>query len=317
MDQAITALGKTGFKGVYAMNDGTAGGAIAAMQAAGIDPKTVPTTGQDAELEAVQRILTGDQYMTVYKATKPEAETAAKIAVALANGKPIPPTLRHDEDQQRVDRRPVLPAHPGCGDEGQRRPRSSRTAAYSRRRIRRLLDSPRSAPRSSSRPASRPESARQVKRTESPNGAGETSRTAKARCTDADASPRAAGSPRASGPFRPSRRRLRGRRAARSSRLVGDNGAGKSTLIKAIAACSPPTPERSCFERQAGQDQQTPRPRAPRHRDRLPGPRAVRQPRRGREPLPRQELRRTGAAARDRRGRHGAARGRAARASCR
>jgi D-xylose transport system substrate-binding protein len=92
MDQAITALGKTGFKGVYAMNDGTAGGAIAAMQAAGVDPKTVPTTGQDAEQEAVQRILSGDQYMTVFKATKPEASDAAKIAVALANGKPIPTT---------------------------------------------------------------------------------------------------------------------------------------------------------------------------------------------------------------------------------
>jgi D-xylose transport system substrate-binding protein len=90
MDQAITALGKTGFKGVYAMNDGTAGGAIAAMQAAGVDPTTVPTTGQDAELEAVQRILVGQQYMTVYKATRPEAQTAAKIAVALAQGKPIP-----------------------------------------------------------------------------------------------------------------------------------------------------------------------------------------------------------------------------------
>jgi D-xylose transport system substrate-binding protein len=92
MDQAITALGKTGFKGVYAMNDGTAGGAIAAMQAAGVDPKTVPTTGQDAELEAVQRILSGDQFMTVFKATKPEAQTAAKIAVALAQGKPVPTT---------------------------------------------------------------------------------------------------------------------------------------------------------------------------------------------------------------------------------
>jgi D-xylose transport system substrate-binding protein len=93
MDQAITALGKTGFKGLYAMNDGTAGGAIAAMQAAGIDPKTIPSTGQDAELDAVQRILTGDQYMTVYKATKPEATAAAQMAVALANGKPIPANM--------------------------------------------------------------------------------------------------------------------------------------------------------------------------------------------------------------------------------
>jgi D-xylose transport system substrate-binding protein len=90
MDQAITRLGQNGFTGVYAMNDGTAGGAIAAMQSAGIDPKTIPTTGQDAELEAVQRILTGEQYMTVYKATRPEAEAAARIAVALAQGNQPP-----------------------------------------------------------------------------------------------------------------------------------------------------------------------------------------------------------------------------------
>jgi D-xylose transport system substrate-binding protein len=93
MDQAITAVGKTGFKGLYAMNDGTAGGAIAAMQAAGVDPKTIPSTGQDAESDAVQRILTGDQYMTVYKATKPEATAAAQIAVALAQGKPVPANM--------------------------------------------------------------------------------------------------------------------------------------------------------------------------------------------------------------------------------
>jgi D-xylose transport system substrate-binding protein len=93
MDQAITALGQSGFKGVYAMNDGTAGGAIAAMQGAGVDPKTVPTTGQDAELEGVQRILAGDQYMTVYKATKPEATAAAQMAVALARGQEVPANL--------------------------------------------------------------------------------------------------------------------------------------------------------------------------------------------------------------------------------
>jgi D-xylose transport system substrate-binding protein len=86
MDQAITALGKNGFVGVYAANDGTGGGAIAAMKGAGIDPKTRPTTGQDAELAAVQRVLTGEQYMTVYKAIRPEAEQAAQLAVDLVNG---------------------------------------------------------------------------------------------------------------------------------------------------------------------------------------------------------------------------------------
>jgi D-xylose transport system substrate-binding protein len=86
MDQAITALGKNGFVGVYAANDGTGGGAIAAMKSQGIDPSTRPVTGQDAELAAIQRILVGEQYMTVYKAIKPEAEQAAELAVALING---------------------------------------------------------------------------------------------------------------------------------------------------------------------------------------------------------------------------------------
>lgn len=86
MDQAITALGKNGFVGVYAANDGTGGGAIAAMKSAGIDPSTRPTTGQDAELAGIQRIVIGDQYMTVYKTYKQEATQAAQLAVALLRG---------------------------------------------------------------------------------------------------------------------------------------------------------------------------------------------------------------------------------------
>ena len=86
MDQAITALGDDGFVGVYAANDGTAGGAIAAMRAAGVDPNSRPTTGQDAELAGIQRIVAGDQYMTVYKTYKEEAGQAAQLAVDLLNG---------------------------------------------------------------------------------------------------------------------------------------------------------------------------------------------------------------------------------------
>jgi D-xylose transport system substrate-binding protein len=85
MDQAITALGADQINGVYAANDGTAGGAIAAMKGAGIDPLP-PVTGQDAELAAIQRIVAGEQGMTVYKAIKPEAELAAELAIALLNG---------------------------------------------------------------------------------------------------------------------------------------------------------------------------------------------------------------------------------------
>lgn len=86
MDQAISALGRDGFVGVYAANDGTAGGAIASMRSNGIDPATRPTTGQDAELAGIQRIVVGSQYMTVFKAYTPEATQAAQLAVAVLNG---------------------------------------------------------------------------------------------------------------------------------------------------------------------------------------------------------------------------------------
>jgi D-xylose transport system substrate-binding protein len=91
MEQAITALGKDKITGVYAANDGTGGGAIAAMKSAGFS-KIPPVTGQDAELAAIQRILAGDQYMTVYKAIKPEADIAAEMAVALGKGQKFAPT---------------------------------------------------------------------------------------------------------------------------------------------------------------------------------------------------------------------------------
>ncbi len=102
MEQAITALGKDGFVGVYAANDGNAGGAIAAMKGNGVDPKTIPTTGQDAELAGIQRILIGEQYMTVYKAIKPEAEQAAELAVQLAKGE-TPPAPKDKVDNGMKD----------------------------------------------------------------------------------------------------------------------------------------------------------------------------------------------------------------------
>jgi D-xylose transport system substrate-binding protein len=89
MEQAITSIGKDKIVGVYAANDGTAGGAIAAMKANGLKPLP-PVTGQDAELAAIQRVVSGEQFMTVYKAIKPEAEVAAELAVALAKGQAAP-----------------------------------------------------------------------------------------------------------------------------------------------------------------------------------------------------------------------------------
>jgi D-xylose transport system substrate-binding protein len=74
-------------QGVYAANDGQAGGVISALTGAGVAADALPpVTGQDAELAAIQRIVSGQQAMTIYKPIPIEAEKAAEVAVALANG---------------------------------------------------------------------------------------------------------------------------------------------------------------------------------------------------------------------------------------
>ncbi|HEY5977595.1 MAG TPA: sugar ABC transporter substrate-binding protein [Solirubrobacterales bacterium] len=97
--QAITALGNDGFAGIYAANDDTGGGAIAALKGAGLNPAEKPVTGQDATVAGLQRILAGQQYMTVYKAITPEATIAAEFAIALAEGEEIP----QDEITEELD----------------------------------------------------------------------------------------------------------------------------------------------------------------------------------------------------------------------
>lgn len=73
---------------VYSANDGNAGGAIAALKAAGVSP-IPPITGLDASVAGLQAILAGDQLMTTYNAFKSEAEKAAEVAFELAQGKKL------------------------------------------------------------------------------------------------------------------------------------------------------------------------------------------------------------------------------------
>ena len=91
-------------QGVYAANDGQAGGVIAAMTGAGVDPADLPpVTGQDAELAAIQRIVAGEQAMTIYKPIPIEAETAAEVAVKLANGEDVSGTTDTGVDQTEYE----------------------------------------------------------------------------------------------------------------------------------------------------------------------------------------------------------------------
>jgi D-xylose transport system substrate-binding protein len=97
MEGSLTSLGKDGFDAVYVANDGMAGGAIAALKGAGIDPASRFVTGQDAELAGIQRILAGEQLMTVYQPIIQIAETAAELAVPIAQGEDPPADLASEK----------------------------------------------------------------------------------------------------------------------------------------------------------------------------------------------------------------------------
>jgi D-xylose transport system substrate-binding protein len=101
---------------IVASNDGTAGGAISALPPQLVGKVLV--TGQDAALDAVQRIVEGKQTMTVYKPIRPLAFSAVDAAIKLAhkekvdtkdtinNGKMDVPSILHQP--QVVDKSNVM-----------------------------------------------------------------------------------------------------------------------------------------------------------------------------------------------------------------
>ncbi|MFE3163140.1 sugar ABC transporter substrate-binding protein [Streptomyces sp. NPDC059224] len=86
--RAIGEIGKDNVAAVYSANDAMAAEIIKSLKAAGVTDMP-PVTGQDADLDAIQRILIGQQYMTVYKPYPDEAEAAAQMAVYKVQGKDI------------------------------------------------------------------------------------------------------------------------------------------------------------------------------------------------------------------------------------
>jgi D-xylose transport system substrate-binding protein len=83
---------KNKIDGTLAANDGLANSVVSAESARKLKP--VPVTGQDATAQGVQHILSGEQCMTVYKPVKKEADSAAKLAIALAKGQTAPTTAQ-------------------------------------------------------------------------------------------------------------------------------------------------------------------------------------------------------------------------------
>lgn len=69
--------------GVLAANDGIGGAAIGILKSKQLK---IPVTGQDASIQGLQYVLTGDQCMTVFKDVSKEADAASKLAIALVKG---------------------------------------------------------------------------------------------------------------------------------------------------------------------------------------------------------------------------------------
>ena len=86
---------------IVASNDITAGGAIKALEKAGLAGKVL-VSGQDANLEADRRLVTGTQAMTVYKPLRPLARNAAQEAVRMAKGEKVEGTSTIDGGSKKV-----------------------------------------------------------------------------------------------------------------------------------------------------------------------------------------------------------------------
>lgn len=83
MEQILTAEDNN-VDAVVASNDGTAGGAVAALTAQGLDG--IPVSGQDGDHAALNRIAKGTQTVSVWKDSRDLGKAAAEAAVAMAEG---------------------------------------------------------------------------------------------------------------------------------------------------------------------------------------------------------------------------------------
>jgi D-xylose transport system substrate-binding protein len=100
-------LTKNGGKvdGVLAANDGIGGAAIGVLKSKNLK---VPVTGQDASIQGLQYVLSGDQCMTVFKDVSKEADAASKLAIALIKGQaPTAAGLTLTDFQDPVGKRTI------------------------------------------------------------------------------------------------------------------------------------------------------------------------------------------------------------------
>jgi len=84
MEQCLTST-NNGVDAVLSENDGMASGVVAALEAQGM-AGSVPVTGQDGDLAAINRVALGTQLVSIWKNSIDLGTTAANAAIALADG---------------------------------------------------------------------------------------------------------------------------------------------------------------------------------------------------------------------------------------
>ncbi len=106
----VLAKQKNDIQAVLANNSGMANGAVQALDQQGLAGK-VFVAGADADLGAIRNIVAGKQQFEVLKAIKPLAESAAKLAVALAKGEKPATDTTYDNGTKAVPtiNTPVFP----------------------------------------------------------------------------------------------------------------------------------------------------------------------------------------------------------------
>lgn len=96
MENILTREGDN-IQAAVVSNDGMAGGVISALGKKGLAGKIV-VTGQDAQIDALQRVAEGTQSMTIYKPIIPLAKGAVEAAIKLAKGeKPATTPFKNEQ----------------------------------------------------------------------------------------------------------------------------------------------------------------------------------------------------------------------------
>ncbi len=109
MEQCLTST-KNKVDAVLSENDGMASGVVAALKAQGM-AGSVPVSGQDGDLAAINRVALGTQTVSVWKDTAQLGKAAANAAIALADGTAIdkiPGVAKFNGGKKKVEMNAIL-----------------------------------------------------------------------------------------------------------------------------------------------------------------------------------------------------------------